>query len=76
MLLCVVSSSDSSWDPENFLGHVGIATDNIMDQKRRSLRLGIWNLDVSIDPVSQFVLTLPDLFCSVSTSPAAYLDRD
>lgn len=47
-----------------------------MDEKRRSLGLGIWNLDVSVDPASQLVLTLYDVFCSAWTSPAACLDRD
>lgn len=55
---------------------MGIGSVNIVDQKRRSLGLGMWNLDVSVDPASQVVLTLYDVFCSTWTLPAAYLVRD
>lgn len=57
------------------MGDVGIGSGNTMD-KRRSLGLGIWNLDVSVDPASLFVLTLYDALCSAWASPDVYLDRD
>lgn len=78
----VFLSAVGSWSGERvlglwkLLGDVGIGTGNIMDQKTRSLGLVIWNLDVSIDPASQFVLILYDVFCSAWASHAAYLAWD
>lgn len=43
--------------------------------EKKILGVGVWNLDVSVDPAPQFVPALYVVICSAWTS-AALLDRD